>query len=351
MNILVLILSLLVVLPVWGNISERTNTELTNTELTSTKISTTDKSTSKPNKSKRICAVYPHLKDSYWLSINFGMVKRAKEQKISLKVLEAGGYDNNIEQWAQIEQCLKWQADAILVGAVYYDQQTDMLLKLNKSTPLFSLVNEIYRSPLTARVGVNWYQMGAKLGEFLAIKHPKTNSSNKLKLAWFPGHKTGGGSQQATLGLQDALEHSDVEIIVIKYGLNEKIRQFSLLRETLNEFSAIDYLAGNAIMAEMAISEVAGININTRPKILSHYLSHGVYRGIVRGKILMANSDQMVLQGKMAIDQAIDYLSNKPINRQQAPKILNLTQESLGQFPVTDSLSPSHFNPVYSLTP
>ena len=299
----------------------------------------------------RLCAVYPHLKDSYWLSINFGMTERAKHSAISLKVLEAGGYQNSQEQWTQIEQCLQWQADAILVGAVYYDQLSTKLTNLNKTVPLFGLVNEVSTTDLTGRTGVSWYQMGEKLGQFLSRKHPKTNSIDKLKLAWFPGPKSGGGSAQATLGLQDALQDSDVEIVSIKYGLNNKMRQFSLLSETLTKFNDLDYLAGNAVMAEMAISELAKLDQKKRPKILSHYLSHGVYRGIKRGKILMANSDQMVLQGAMAIDQATDYLLKNEYSKNQGPAILTVTKELLAQFPTEQSLSPSNFKPVYLVNP
>ncbi|KGJ91088.1 TMAO reductase system periplasmic protein TorT [Thalassotalea sp. ND16A] len=326
MKFLYLLLSLLVSLPVWA------------ADVDAKKL-------------PRLCAVYPHLKDSYWLSINFGMSERAKQRAIELKVLEAGGYQNAQEQWRQIELCLDWQADAILVGAVYYEKLSQKLETLNDNTPLFALVNEVSTVSLTARTGVSWYQMGAKLGEFLARKHPKTTAEHKVKLAWFPGPKQGGGSRQATLGLQDSLENSDVQLVAIKYGLNEKIRQFSLLSSTLAEYKSLDYLAGNAVMAEMAIAEVAHLPIATRPKILSHYLSHGVYRGIRRGKILMANSDQMVLQGKMAIDQAVDYLLNKKISPDQAPKILSLTRETLEQFPTALSLSPSYFKPVYSIKP
>ena len=299
----------------------------------------------------RLCAVYPHLKDSYWLSINFGMTERAKQRGISLKVLEAGGYQNSQEQWTQIEQCLQWQADAILVGAVYYEQLSTKLEILNKTVPLFGLVNEVSTSSLTGSTGVSWYQMGAKLGQFLSNKHPKTTSNTKLKLAWFPGPKAGGGSEQATLGLKDALQNSDIEIVSIKYGFNNKMRQFSLVSETLAEFAELDYLAGNAVMAEMAIGELVKLEKNQRPQILSHYLSHGVYRGIKRGKILMANTDQMVLQGAMAIDQATDYLLKQAIIKNQGPEILTLTKERLAQFPTEQSLSPSYFKPVYSVNP
>lgn len=302
-------------------------------------------------KKLRLCAVYPHLKDSYWLSINFGMTERAKQSAISLKVLEAGGYKNSQEQWQQIEQCLAWHADAILVGAVYYDQLSDKLAMLNKNVPLFGLVNEISTTELTGSTGVLWYQMGVKLGQFLANKHPKTDNKTKLKLALFPGPKAAGGSGQVTLGLKDTLKNSDVEIVSVKYGLNDKIRQFSLLNEVIKEFDDLDYLVGNAVMAEMAVGELAKLPRHKRPQILSHYLSHGVYRGIKRDKILMANSDQMVLQGAMAIDQAVDYLRGNTIVKQQAPKILTLTKATLAQFPTALSLSPSDFKPVYQVNP
>ena len=299
----------------------------------------------------RLCAVYPHLKDSYWLSINFGMTERAKQRGISLKVLEAGGYQNSQEQWTQIEQCLQWQADAILVGAVYYQQLSNKLAILNQKIPLFGLVNEVSTTNLTGSTGVSWYQMGAKLGQFLSNKHPKTTSETKLKLAWFPGPQAGGGSVQATLGLKEALKNSDVEIVSVKYGFNNKMRQFSLLSETLTEFDDLDYLAGNAVMAEIAIGELVKREQNQRPQILSHYLSHGVYRGIKRGKVLMANSDQMVLQGAMAIDQAADYLLKQTIVKDQGPEILTVTKALLAQFPIEQSLSPSYFKPVYSVNP
>jgi len=299
----------------------------------------------------RLCAVYPHLKDSYWLSINFGMTERAKQRAISLKVLEAGGYQNSQEQWTQIEQCLQWQADAILVGAVYYDQLSAKLTNLNKTVPLFGLVNEVSTTELTGRTGVSWYQMGAKLGQYLSNKHPKTANETKLKLAWFPGPKAGGGSEQATLGLRDALQDSNVEVVSIKYGLNNKMSQFSLLSSTLVEFNDLDYIAGNAVMAEIAVSELAKLGQDKRPQILSHYLSHAVYRGIKRGKILMANSDQMVLQGAMAIDQATDYLLQKKYRENQGPEILTVTKELLAKFPTKQSLSPSNFKPVYLVNP
>ncbi len=56
----------------------------------------------------KVCALYPHLKDSYWLSVNYGMVDEARKQRLELKVLEAGGYPSQLKQQQQIKDCIAW---------------------------------------------------------------------------------------------------------------------------------------------------------------------------------------------------------------------------------------------------
>lgn len=67
---------------------------------------------------EKICAIYPHLKDSYWLSVNYGMVSEAEKQGVNLRVLEAGGYPNKSRQEQQLALCTQWGADAIILGTV-----------------------------------------------------------------------------------------------------------------------------------------------------------------------------------------------------------------------------------------
>ena len=60
------------------------------------------------NKVWKLCALYPSLKDSYWLSVNYGMLEAARKYGVSLKVLEAGGYRQFSTQKTQIAQCQQW---------------------------------------------------------------------------------------------------------------------------------------------------------------------------------------------------------------------------------------------------
>jgi len=119
------------------------------------------------------------------------------------------------------------------VGSVNFEQLNQKLAQVNRHTPIFALVNEIDTTNITGRTGVSWYQMGYKLGEYLVNHHQKNLGKTSATLAWFPGPKSGGGSLQSTKGLKAAIANSAIEIVTIQHGLNEKITQFSLLKNTL----------------------------------------------------------------------------------------------------------------------
>ena len=88
----------------------------------------------------KICALYPHLKDAYWLAVNYGMIEAAKKHPIELKILEAGGYDQQKRQTEQWQTCLDWEADAILLATMPHIDWFKTSIP-----PIFTLVN-----PLTA---------------------------------------------------------------------------------------------------------------------------------------------------------------------------------------------------------
>lgn len=113
----------------------------------------------------KLCALYPSLKDSYWLSVNYGMQKAAKLYGVDLKVLEANGYRQLATQQQQMTQCREWGADAILLGS-----STDRFPELERyagNVPVIELVNMIHDASVATRIGLPWFQMGYLPGRFL----------------------------------------------------------------------------------------------------------------------------------------------------------------------------------------
>ncbi len=304
----------------------------------------------KATKAWRLCTLYPHIKDSYWLSVNFGMVSQARSLGVELRVAEAGGYHQLERQWQQLQACIDWQADAILLGTVSFDQINRRYTAAGYRVPLFGLVNNLAEQGVVARVGVPWYRMGYRAGAYLARRHPAGKS--KATIAWFPGPQQRGGTPESGTGLRDALAGSAVELVVTANGDNDRNVQRTLLQQVLEQYPDIDYLVGSAVLAEVAVNELRNRNMSGPPQIVSHYLGHGVWRGLRRDRILMANSDQMVLQGRLAVDQAVRYLEGLPFLRDIGPAIIELTAERMDDSRVMNhSLSPAGFSPVYRVAP
>ena len=143
----------------------------------------------------RICASYPHLKDSYWLSVNYGMVIEAERLGVALQVVEAGGYPNLARQSTQIRDCTAGETDILVVGTVSFEGLTPTVLEIAERMPVTAVVNDIADPGISAKTGVSWTIMGSSIGEYLARQHPK--GSAPVKIAWFPGRRGRAGCRSS----------------------------------------------------------------------------------------------------------------------------------------------------------
>lgn len=207
---------------------------------------------STPLKAKRawkLCALYPSLKDSYWLSLNYGMQEVARRYGVDLKVLEAGGYSQLATQQAQIDQCKQWGAEAILLGS-----STTSFPDLQKQVanlPVIELVNAIDAPHVKSRVGVPWFQMGYQPGRYLV----QWAHGKPLNVLLMPGPDNAGGSKEMVEGFRAAIAGSPVRIVDIALGDNDIEIQRNLLQEMLERHPEIDVVAGTAIAAEAAMGK------------------------------------------------------------------------------------------------
>ncbi len=292
-----------------------------------------------------LCASYPHLKDAYWLSVNYGMVEEARRLGVKLRVVEAGGYPNVERQRQQIVDCVAQGAEALILGAVSYEGLSDTVEELSRAVPIVAAVNDIDRRGISAKAAVSWAEMGRAIGTYFARLHPK--GSPPVKLAWFPGPHGAGWVVFVEEGFKAALAESSAEIVVTKWGDTGTEIQHLLIEEALEERQDIDYIVGSAVTAEAAISVLRARGLADRIGVLADYFTHGVYRGIKRGKVLAAPTDSPVLQGRLAVDQAVRLLEGKPEAAHAGPQILIVDQGNVETFDREQSLAPAWFTPTF----
>ena len=297
----------------------------------------------------RLCASYPHLKDSYWLSVNYGMVEQARQLGIHLEVVEAGGYPNLERQRQQIADCVARGAEALIVGTVSFDGLSDLMVELAARIPIVAAVNDIADAGISAKAGVSWAEMGYAIGRYFAERHPAGTAP--VKLAWFPGPKGAGWVRFVETGFIQGLQGSAAEVVVTKFGDTGTEIQTILIEEALEEHPEIDTIVGSAVTAEAAVSVLRARGLTDRIEVLADYFTHGVFRGIKRGKILAAPTDSPVMQGRLAIDQAVRLLEGKPVVEHAGPRIVVIDPASIDSLALENSLAPAWFNPVFVVEP
>ena len=302
----------------------------------------------KASQAWQICVSFPHMKDAYWLGVDYGVVEESKRLGVKMNLVEAGGYTELANQINQIEDCVASGADAVVIGAISYDGLNNLVSEIrSQGVPVIDVINGMSSPELSAKSLVSFYTMGAETGRYLAEKHPA--GSETVKVGWFPGPAGAGWVEAAHNGFLEAVEGSAVEVLEPRYGDTGKEAQQRLVEDVLQASPDVRYIAGTAVTAEAAQGLIRERGLLGEVELLSFYMTPGVYEGIKRGFILAAPADSMVIQGRIAIDQAVRILEGEDYIKHVGPKIFVVDPDNIGDVARTDILPPDGFSPVFSV--
>ena len=98
-----------------------------------------------------LCVLFPHMKDTFWVAVDYGVVKESERMRVNMTLYEAGGYENLPKQLSQFDDCMASNFDAIIVGAI---SEAGLTRKIREATsagkPVIGTVNPC-RSPRSRR--------------------------------------------------------------------------------------------------------------------------------------------------------------------------------------------------------
>jgi periplasmic protein TorT len=299
----------------------------------------------------RICASIPHLKDDYWLAVNFGLVNEAKRLGVVLNLYEAGGYENLATQQSQIAECVaRNKADALIIGAISATGLNNVIADYTaKGMPVIDLINGINSDKITARVAADFYDMGLAAGKYLTTLQSDTQKA--AKVAWFPGPAGAAWVDAGDKGFRAALNGSSLSVLEGGFGDTGIAAQTRLIETMLDSHPDIDFIAGTAVSAEAAVQVLQKRNLEQRIKIIAYYFGPGVYRAIKRGAILAAPSDSQAVLARISIDQAVRALEKQRMIRHLGVTIKMVDLKSLPEFDLNSSVAPAGFRPIFSVAP
>jgi periplasmic protein TorT len=302
----------------------------------------------KASKKWNICVSFPHMKDAYWLGVDYGVVEEAKSLGVKMHLVEAGGYTNLSKQISQIEDCVADGANAVVIGAISADGLNGLIHTLAaKKIPVIDLVNGINSPDVSAKSLVSFYTMGYSAGEYLAKKHPA--GGKPVKVGWFPGPAGAGWVVAANKGFIDATKNSSLVVLDPKYGDTGKEVQSRLVQDVLQANPDLAYIAGTAVTAEASVGILRSLNLSKKVQIVPFYITPGVYQDIREGSVMASPADSMVIQGRIAIDQAVRLLEGKNLIKHVGPKIFMVDKENVNTVKQDNILPPPNFKPVFTV--
>ena len=190
-------------------------------------------------------------------------------------------------------------------------------------------------------------------GEEVWLVKPQSymnHSGQPVRVAWFPGPDGAAWVAAGDAGFKDALKDSSIEIVATRMGDTGHATQSRLIEIILDEHAdELDYIAGTAVTAEAAVDVLRRRGLLKKIKVLSYYYSPDVHRGIKRGNILAAPSDQTTLQARIAMDVMVRMLEKQDYFKHVAPRVVMINASKLRDWDSSTTLAPRGFRPIFSI--
>ncbi len=296
----------------------------------------------------RICVSIPHLKDEYWIAVNFGVFDEARRLGVALQVFEAGGYGNLETQRQQITDCMATDADGLIVSAISGDGLNDLVAGyLAEGRPVVDLINGLSVDGLTGRSAADYWDMAHATGRYLL--ETQDSGDGTVRVGWFPGPDGPAWADSGDAGFRSALEGSAFEIVVSARGDTGKTAQGELIEQALDERTDLDFIVGTTVTAEAAVPILRRRGLSDRIKVLAYYYGPGVHRGIGRGQIIAAPSDMQAIEARIAVDMVVRALEGSLELRHVSPKIRVIDRSNIRDFDASTTLPPRGFRPIFSV--
>lgn len=301
----------------------------------------------KAEKPYNICVLFPHMKDSFWVAVAYGIVTQAETSNVNMNLYEAGGYENLPKQLSQFDDCMAAKADAIIVGAI---SGAGLMKKFEeakaKGIPVVGVTNPLPPNALPAANYVDFVAMGEVTGEGLLAQ---AKPDEELNIVTFPGPAGSGWAESFNEGFKKAVaKNPKAKILGEKFGDSGVAVQLQLIQDALQTYPSMNVIWGTAPTAEAAIGAVAEAG-RTDIKIVSSYENQAMLDALNRGDILAFATQYPVGEGAIAIDQAVRLIEKKPVMSLVQPVAAVIDKTTVPNVQMDLVLAPASWSPVYSV--
>jgi protein TorT len=301
----------------------------------------------KAAKKWNICVLFPHMKDSYWVGVDYGIVDQARKLGIKATIFEAGGYTEAAKQVSQYNDCLALGVDAIIIGAISEAGLSKSMAEgKTKSVVQVGVINPLQSNTADAKIYAN-YDDAAEAGAKYLVE--KFKGKDKVNMLHFPGPQGSGWAEASTEGVKRAIKGTNINLLDAKYGDTGKNVQLQLAEDALQSYDNVDIIYGTAVTAEVAPQAVEEAGMSKPVTIAAYYSNEGIVDLVKSGKVAATVTESPVMEARIAVDMAVRILEKKDHFTFLNPGMSIVTKDNIATMDLTRTFAPAGWKPVYKV--
>ncbi|HLT59152.1 MAG TPA: substrate-binding domain-containing protein [Limnochordales bacterium] len=285
----------------------------------------------------------PALNTEFWVNMYYGVVDEAQRQGVQIIVLDAGGYNNTLRQIQQIQDLVQRRVDALLVGATNAEAVANVVeFAAARGIPVIGLSSLPATDKLAIRVGADHYDMGV-----LQAKAMAEALGGRGQVAIMAGPAGASWAEARRAGFRDTIaQYPGITIVAEQYSNSDRLSGLQLMEDWIARFPDLAgvYGATDDLSAGAADAlEAAGLT--GKVVVTGSNLSQIGRQYLAEGKIYANTAQQVVLQGRLAVQHTLKLLMGEPYETDIRTASVLVTAENLATVDMSTIAAPEGYRP------
>jgi TMAO reductase system protein TorT len=286
----------------------------------------------------------PDLSESFWTSMAYGVDDEAKKLEVAVVKLNAGGDANVNQQISQIQDLIQRHVNAMIVGATNGDAvRAAVEQAVAAKVPVVGLSSVPNTPKLVSAVTADHYSMGKLQAQCLG-----NAIGGSGEVGMIAGPTGQSWSDQRANGFRDTIKADFPNIKVVaesrladnrNSALNTTEDWVQRFPDLKGIYSATDDIGAGVVDALKAANKFGQVKVST-----SNF-SPTAQKMLASGEFVCTAIQQIVLQGRVALREAVKAAKGEPTEAKVGTPALLVTKDNMSTINLGEVTAPAGYHP------
>jgi TMAO reductase system protein TorT len=286
----------------------------------------------------------PDLSESFWISMAYGVDDEAKKAGAEIVKVNAGGDANVNQQISQIQDLIQRHVAAIIIGATNGGAvKAAVEQAVAAGIPVVGLSSIPASDKIASAVGADHYAMGKLQAECLA---KAVGEAGEVGMMAGPTGQSWADNRANGFRETIAKSYPKIKVAAESRLADNRNSALTTAEDWLQRFpdlkgvySATDDIGAGVVGAVKAGGKSGDI------KVSSSNLSPTAVQMLKDGSFVCVSIQQIVLQGRAAVQQALKAAAKQPTEASVATPAILVTKDNLATVDMSEVTAPADYKP------